>query len=81
MTLAGELIAITDQSLDQREEHPSGWSEMADCLLGKNTAMPHSPPLRLDAFSWQLAFVGDPGPATRALRRQRMVEVLDSNGS
>lgn len=74
--LAAEIIAITD-SVDQREEHPSGWSEIAAGLLGTGGAIHHSPALTLDLSHWRLAFSEDIG-ALETLARSRMGEDLDA---
>lgn len=75
--LAAEILAVTE-SIDQREEHPSGWSEIAARLLGTGGSIHHSPPLTLEPSHWRLAFSEDIGVLEEDLARSRMGDDLDA---
>lgn len=69
--LAGEIIAVTS-SIVLDERLPSGWSELAQHLLGNDVALEQAVDAELTQSHWGLTLTENVGEATETLARSRM---------
>jgi hypothetical protein len=70
-TLAAEIIAMTSTVVFD-ESYPSGWSELAQLLLGNDAALEHAVYTGLGQSHWAIAVTENMDGATEVLAQSRM---------